>query len=926
MDKMDNLITQFNKSENSEEFEFEFEAQIFSRKVTKMHYNQVIQWLLMAGFTMKSPNGTDILRIQQDIKQNEINRTELTGFDSIRHYCQTEELINPVFIHKERLGFAQNENYWTNFTLAKETKLKTQPEMRQKKYRLMNRIQLSSTKYPFKYDCTIVRSSRPNDTLESLFTIPPTYEIEVEFARGDVKKQIQRAITYALRGIQRSNYPIGQKEFLSVQKAYKSLVKSDGFIGPRAVSIQASNLTGTDNIYENFVVTEKTDGERKMLFIVDEKAYFIVSGNLDVEYTGISGIAKDTNMTLMDGEHVTHDKTQRINSYFAFDLYFGKFGPNHHRTFGDIRTYRFIDTKNTKTDTRYKELCRLVKKIPTTNLMVSPKTFKDSTPENCKDLLTKIETKIEQGGFPYETDGLIFTPSLYGVGMSSTVETLPKGGSDWYLNLKWKPPKDNTIDFLVHFGDDAYTSGMANASTYKKVNLLVGFTVRDVLANSIHSIFEGYDQRQPANKQVLFKPGNPSCPDSHVTNLLSIQGKIRTEKGEIIEHGRIVEFRYDKDKPLDHRWTPLRVRWDKTKPNGFTTAASNWFTIQNPITEGMLTGQEQALTKSYYAEEDDDRPKKKRSAYQTFHNDVKRELLSKYVEHNSLVIDFAVGRGGDLPKLKMASFVLGIDVDEKSITGKNGVCERYLGLRGWSEDGYTPSKYTTRGIFLQGNSTLNIKSGEGIQQEYHKCIVRSIFGLDPKRHLGTGIDNHYGKAKLGFNVASIQFAVHYMFQNITTLTRFIQNVAECTKLKGYFVGTCYDGQEVFDRLRDKHISEAYEIKNKSDELICKITKEYKQQEVQYDESCLGYTIKVLQAEINNEHEEWLVFFPYFESIMEQYGFKRIARTPFKEYYSDDRGMEEGEQELSFLNTTFAFQKVKEVFAPAKLNYIVIPLK
>ena len=106
-------------------------------------------------------------------------------------------------------------------------------------------------------------------------------------------------------------------------------------------------------------------------------------------------------------------------------------------------------------------------------------------------------------------------------------------------------------------------------------------------------------------------------------------------------------------------------------------------------------------------------------------------------------------------------------------------------------------------------------------------------------------------------------------------------------------------------------------------LICRITKEYKQRDIKMDESCLGYTIKVLQAEIKNEHEEWLVFFPYFESLMKQYGFELIERKPFEEYYSDAMGMENGQKELSFLNTTFAFRKVKEVFAPAKLSYIVI---
>jgi hypothetical protein len=57
--------------------------------------------------------------------------------------------------------------------------------------------------------------------------------------------------------------------------------------------------------------------------------------------------------------------------------------------------------------------------------------------------------------------------------------------------------------------------------------------------------------------------------------------------------------------------------------------------------------------------------------------------------------------------------------------------------------------------------------------------------------------------------------------------------------------------------------------------------------------------------------------------MKQYGFELLHRTPFEEYYTSETPMTPGQQELSFLNTTFAFRKVKEVFAPAKLSYIVI---
>ena len=895
--EMDTLIKQFHDTKDSKTEEYEFEAQFKTGDVTKLQYNQVIQWLLLAGFKMETTKGTDLLRIIQHSI-----RTELTGIDSIRHFCQTDELISPKYIQKESIGYHRIDDYWTKLSLSKETKLDHAEPSGPKTYRLMNRVRLVSEKYPFYYDCSIVRTT---NTLKELFTSPPKYEIEVEFTRGkELRSHIQRAITYALRGFQRSNYPIGREETLAVQKAYETLTQSKKFIGPRPISMQSSNLTGKDNIYENFTVTEKTDGERKMLFTTRQRAYFIVSSRLEVVWTGIVVDAKNNN-TLLDGEHVTVDKHhERINSYFVFDLYYyhGK----------DKRALPFL--LSTEEDSRWNLMNRSIKGFNPTDMVISVKGFSLSTPDSCKALLNKIK----DGEFPYETDGLIFTPTLYGVGMTSTVHSPPADGSDWTLNLKWKPEKDNTIDFLVHFKEDAYKSGATHASTYKKVNLLVGFSHRDVFSNPIHSIFEGYEVRPPPAKPVLFNPCNPAVPDSHVTHLSSRDDKTYTEKGEVIEHGRIVEFRYDKTRELDKRWIPLRVRWDKTVPNGFTTAASNWFTIQYPITEKMLCQQEHEAVETYYA---DDVDTSKGAGYRQFHNEVKRQLLTEHVKEKYTVIDFAIGRGGDLIKLKKASFLLGIDIDEKSLVGRNGACDRYLNMWGWTKDGHRQTGYNTHGIFVQGNSTLNIQSGEGITQEYHKCVVRSLFGLDPKRSLGTGVNAHYGRAKNGFNVASIQFAVHYMFKDITTLTHFLQNVAECVTMHGVFVGTCYDGQTVFDLLHDQPVLDIRE----KDRDICTITKKYTSRKVVMDSSCLGYTIDVLQTEMKKEHQEWLVFFPYFETIMKSYGFELIARIPFEQYYrAANIPMTESEQKLSFLNTTFAFRKVRAVFAPAKLPYIDIP--
>ena len=91
-----------------------------------------------------------------------------------------------------------------------------------------------------------------------------------------------------------------------------------------------------------------------------------------------------------------------------------------------------------------------------------------------------------------------------------------------------------------------------------------------------------------------------------------------------------------------------------------------------------------------------------------------------------------------------------------------------------------------------------------------------------------------------------------------------------------------------------------------------------------NDSCLGFKIGVKQKSIGSEHDEFLVFFPYFVRLMEEYGFEEIEVKPFQRWYEDwGKKMSAGEQELSFLNRTFIFQKKREVFLATKEYYIAI---
>jgi hypothetical protein len=181
--------------------------------------------------------------------------------------------------------------------------------------------------------------------------------------------------------------------------------------------------------------------------------------------------------------------------------------------------------------------------------------------------------------------------------------------------------------------------------------------------------------------------------------------------------------------------------------------------------------------------------------------------------------------------------------------------------------------------------------------------------------------------------------MHYFFENETKLHEFLRNISECTKVLGYFVGTCYDGKTVFNRLKTKINGESVSIM-KDDKKIYEITKMYDQTGFPDDELSLGYAINVYQESINQVFREYLVNFEYFIRIMEDFGFVLATKeeaqkmnlpdstgmfselytfmeNEIKQYpksvndYKKAPYMTPEEKRISFMNRYFIFKKVRK---------------
>jgi mRNA (guanine-N7-)-methyltransferase len=323
-----------------------------------------------------------------------------------------------------------------------------------------------------------------------------------------------------------------------------------------------------------------------------------------------------------------------------------------------------------------------------------------------------------------------------------------------------------------------------------------------------------------------------------------------------------------------------------------------------------------------------------------FHNFIKYNLIKAVSKKGETLIDYACGKAGDFPKWIDAqlSFVFGIDKSKDNLENRiDGACARFLNYR-------KTRKNIPYALFVNGDSSLNIRNGMAMLNEKAVQITKAVFGEGTKdvERLGAGVARQFGKAVDGFNVSSCQFALHYFFENITTLQSFVRNLAECTKLGGYFIATSYDGKNVFNMLKNKAVGEGISIIDGGTK-IWEVQKQYRNADLSNDSSCLGYKIDVYQESINKLIPEFLVNYDYFTRVMENYGFQVIPRDEaielglpegsglfsdlytsltndvaknksFAKEYRGALNMNANEKKISFLNRYVVYKKIRIVNA------------
>ena len=176
-----------------------------------------------------------------------------------------------------------------------------------------------------------------------IFQREATYEIEIELIdtkSADLMKYFKIMIKYILSGLQETNFPISlttqnkviqnYSKILYPKENYKNIKKKD-FIGPSSISLQLHNIREISihskgaNIRLPYTVTEKADGQRKLLFIAENGGIYLININMKIQFVGIKCVNTELFNTIVDGEHILHDKNGKfLNLFLAFDIYYIK--------------------------------------------------------------------------------------------------------------------------------------------------------------------------------------------------------------------------------------------------------------------------------------------------------------------------------------------------------------------------------------------------------------------------------------------------------------------------------------------------------------------------------------------------------------------------------------------------------------------------
>lgn len=788
-------------------------------------------------------------------------------------------------------------------------------------FRLKKRYSFVTGDGAFRIDCTIVKSAVGAKSIDALVGTKETFEVEVELLepeKTDPSQIKDRSKTVAMSLInhiaelltvirdQRS----GSLMTSTVRSKIKNeFVKLTGgkIVMPKPVTLERGNLleetadnfsVRDDGPAGRYTVTDKADGTRFLLFVNSDGKGYLIDDRGNVVRTGVH--APGAASSVLDGELVKRSRLDSpINLFLVFDVYWfrGK----------DVRDLPLVDLDAGDGPTRMRHMRSdggLGAALSTsTDPVIRPKEF-----VSLKTAKRLYESYTGAGGPEYAVDGLILTPEKLEVFQDKPGQPVKPKNSTWSRVYKWKPPKDNSVDFRVQYdktsaGDLAMYNGRLRARLQVGVqdvakgadpyHILTGVTVEKQL---LYRAFEAPDY----GLRVLDNP------DSIGAGIFVHPGRelprcVHPPHDTVLDES-IVEFAWDS---VRGAWSPLRVRHDKVYPNKLDTAMSVWRSIAYPIELDDIVNPENVEDAGAGAKDDiyfDEVTAGDGAAtgpMRRFHRSwiLDRMLYAKSAQFTRgsngkksdlRLLDLACGRGGDMNSWIANGFnvVVGVDLFEDNLIGqaKTAAYARFAKAR----DNKRNSELNLRYAFVPMDASKKIGKDavEDITNPSLKKISQALWRTakskpDPK------LMSYDGIALQPFDVVSCQFATHYFFETEAKLDAFLDNVADNLRPGGLFIGTCTDGlataRELDSADRDAVSGTAIEALDESGNIVWRIEKRYDGSYDGSDQDSFGKAIAVYVETINKVNIEYLVDFDLMTEKLAKRGVRLLNKGELEKY-------------------------------------------
>ena len=628
-----------------------------------------------------------------------------------------------------------------------------------------------------------------------------------------------------------------------------------------------------DALPNKYSVTDKPDGERATLVIFSNKVYLITSNFMEMKDTGIILDSKLTkyNNTILDGEYIYINKYNKY-LFLGFDILFYCGTDMRNISILKDRLLKLYDVISNCFNTKFEYIeyngkfnLDDILKFYTVEISKHVELLNESLKKtesahviDCKNFLLPIggsDVEIfaysylmwnlykndEKVNVPYLIDGLVYTP----IDQKYTKITREIK----YNIYKWKPDDKNSIDFYIEFERDKETGQLLNV--YDNSD-------QKILTNNMYRICNLYVGKiiDKVEHPVLFQQEN----GNNIAYLNIVDGDIRDIEGNIIQDKTVCEFYYNTDisVPMRHRWVPMRTRFDKTESvikykrkygNNFDIANRIWRSIINPTTMNDIiklsdpnTYEEQMKYIRSKIDTSIITTERKQNVYyqistkfaepyRNFHNWIKSNLIYTYCSVKSIydhaykmnkkqlyILDIGCGRGGDIMKFyhaRVKSYV-GIDPDQYGIHfATDGAISRYTRFK--SKFPSCPKMFF---IAADPKALLNYTDQMKLQVQMNiknEELLTRFFGKTDEERPTTK-----------FDVVNCQFAIHYLFENDTTITNLCENLNRYVDDNGYLLITTVDG-ETINNLFNTHngsISSSYITPEGDEKLFFEMKRKY----------------------------------------------------------------------------------------------------